>query len=93
MRKRLQTKTSVLYFTGGWRRWCTDTEFIATASTEPSTSKILREIRTEVREVIRQELQRTLQFYSDKIDEYESKMQLYDKNMKHLENQTWNMRN
>lgn len=69
----------------------TDTEL--NTITNPMTHKILREIRAEVKEVIRQELQRTLQFYSDKIDEYEKKMQSYNKSVKYLENQCTDLRN
>lgn len=60
--------------------------------TDP-TRKMLCEIKHEVREIIRDELQRTLQFYSDKIDEYEDKIKLYENNMKKIENQNRDLSN
>lgn len=62
-------------------------------SATSETEKILIEIRKEVREVIRNELQRTLQFYSEKIDEYDAKVKEYETNMKSVENQCKDLRN
>ncbi|CAG5054623.1 unnamed protein product [Parnassius apollo] len=48
------------------------------------------ELRREIRETIRiemQQMQSTLQFYSDKFDDYEVKMKSYDIRVKMLENQ------
>ncbi|CAG4959908.1 unnamed protein product [Parnassius apollo] len=48
------------------------------------------ELRREIRETIRiemQQMQSTLQFYSDKFDDYEVKMMSYDIRVKMLENQ------
>ncbi|KAL4720763.1 hypothetical protein ACJJTC_013841 [Scirpophaga incertulas] len=69
----------------------TDTETVNTPISE--TQKNLSEIRREVKEIIRGELQRTLQFYSDKIDEYESKLEQYEKTIKCLENQCADTKN
>ncbi|KAL4709599.1 hypothetical protein ACJJTC_007330 [Scirpophaga incertulas] len=54
----------------------TDTE---TATNQTSMSqKMLNEIKREVRDVVRNELQLALQFYSDKIDEYEMRIKDYE---------------
>lgn len=63
--------------------------------TEPqpatSTQNIMSEIRREVREVVRSELQTVLQFYSDKIDEYETKIKLYENQCTELKNTCKNL--
>lgn len=47
----------------------------------------VRGMRTTVREIIREELQKSLKFYSDKIDDYEIKLQDYESRVKLMENQ------
>lgn len=56
-----------------------------------STKTIMSEIRREVREVVRSELQTVLQFYSDKIDEYETKIKLYENQCTELKNTCKNL--
>ncbi|KAI5634929.1 hypothetical protein NE865_12324 [Phthorimaea operculella] len=53
---------------------------------------ILQEMRQEIQNIIREELQISLKFYSDKIDEYTEKMTIYDANFKTLENQCKDLR-
>lgn len=60
-----------------------DTE---TITTNTIVENISRDLRREVREIIRQELQTTLQFYSDKIDDYEKKKKSFETTTKLLEN-------
>ena len=55
------------------------------------THKILSDIRREVREVVRDELQTALQFYSDKIDEYEVKIKDYENQCYELKNTCKNL--
>ncbi|KAG7303733.1 hypothetical protein JYU34_012299 [Plutella xylostella] len=55
--------------------------------------KEVREMRQTVREIIRDELQSTLKFYSDKIDDFEDKMKDYDCRVKLMENQCKNANN
>lgn len=49
------------------------------------TQQILSDIRREVREIIRNELQTTLQFLSDKVDDYEQKIKEYENSNKRIE--------
>lgn len=70
-----------------------DNGYVGENSAFNQTQEALRIIRVEVKEVIKDELQRTLEFYSDKIDEYECKMIAYEKNMKTLENHCTELRN
>lgn len=64
---------------------------------QPSTNpkeKIVLEIRREVRDVVRSELQNLqsiLQFYSDKVDEYELKMKDYENQCTELKNTCKNL--
>lgn len=51
-----------------------------------TTEKMVHEIRREVREVVRNELQTALQFFSDKIDDYEVKMKDYENECTALRN-------
>lgn len=57
------------------------------------TQQILSDIRREVREIMRNELQNTLQFYSDKIDEYEQKIKDYEIANKRIVNQCTDLQN
>ncbi|KAM3957772.1 LOW QUALITY PROTEIN: uncharacterized protein ACR2FA_008207 [Aphomia sociella] len=65
----------------------TDTEL----NSNSVTHQILSDVRREVRDIIQQELQTTLQFYSDKIDEYEDKV--YKSQAKSLENKYFDFKN
>lgn len=67
----------------------TDTEIL----TSSISNQILMDIRREVRETIRIEMQTSLQFLSDKIDDYELKIQSFLKQGKELENQCNDLRN
>ncbi|CAH2209106.1 jg25259, partial [Pararge aegeria aegeria] len=53
----------------------------------------IRQIRQTVRDIIRDELQSTLKFYSNKIDDYEEKIKDYDMRVKLMENQCKNLTN
>lgn len=57
------------------------------------TQQLLHDIRQEVKEIIREELQRSLQYYTEKIEEYEEKIITYESNMKALDNQCIDLRN
>lgn len=57
------------------------------------TRKIISDIRQELREVVQQELQSTLQFFSDKVDEYQEKLNQFETTMKHYDNQIKDMKN
>lgn len=57
------------------------------------TQQMLHQIKVEVQNIIKTELQRTLQFYSDKIDDYECKLQNYEKQLKLLDNQCYDLKN
>ncbi|CAK1580801.1 unnamed protein product [Parnassius mnemosyne] len=48
---------------------------------------VLQQLRTEIRNIIREELQQTLKYYSDKIDEYSVKINNYETHVKTLEKQ------
>ncbi|KAG7299373.1 hypothetical protein JYU34_016313 [Plutella xylostella] len=65
----------------------TDNESLSNMAQNKLTQKILNDIRREVRDIITSELQSTLQFYSDKIDEYEEKIAVYECNIKMMEDQ------
>ncbi|KAI5633130.1 PHD-finger domain-containing protein [Phthorimaea operculella] len=52
-----------------------------------------RKMREIIREIIREELNITLKFYSDKIDEYEEKMREYETRVKLMENECKNLSN
>ncbi|KAL4704438.1 hypothetical protein ACJJTC_014370 [Scirpophaga incertulas] len=54
---------------------------------------ILMIFRQETRDIIRDELQATLDFYSKKIDEYEIKIREYENRMKIMENQHQDTKN
>lgn len=54
---------------------------------------IVRELRQIVREIVRDELQSTLNFYSKKIDDYEEQIKEYDTRVKLLENQQKDLHN
>lgn len=62
-------------------------------STTTMTQQMLNQIKVEVQNIIKTELQRTLQFYSDKIDDYECKLQNYGKQLKLLDNQNNDLKN
>lgn len=53
----------------------------------------VREMRVTVREIIRDELQSTLQFYSKKIDDYEEKLNEFETRSKLMDNQLKNLIN
>ncbi|KAL4711409.1 hypothetical protein ACJJTC_016163 [Scirpophaga incertulas] len=55
--------------------------------------QILRELRKEVRQVIQEELQGSLKYFFDKIDDYERKIQKYEKFTKDLENRCTDLQN
>lgn len=69
-----------------------DTE-TTSASATSMTQQMLHQIRVEVQNIIKTELQRTLQFYSDKIDDYENKLRNYEKQLKVLDNQCYDLKN
>ncbi|CAH1645687.1 unnamed protein product [Spodoptera littoralis] len=51
----------------------------------------VRQLRQNVKDIIRDELQNTLKFYSNKIDEYEEKVKSYEMRVKIMENQCKNL--
>ncbi|CAB3251413.1 unnamed protein product [Arctia plantaginis] len=55
------------------------------------TQKMISEIRHEIRDIIQSELQSVLQFYSDKIDEYEIKMKNYENQIGEYKNMCKNL--
>lgn len=55
------------------------------------TSKVIRDLKPQITELIRDELQNTLQYYFDKIDEYESKLKVQENLTKQLENKFKNL--
>lgn len=55
------------------------------------TRKIMSDIRQELREVVQQELQTTLQFFSDKIDEYQKKLSHFENTVKDIKNNLKNI--
>lgn len=57
------------------------------------TQQILSDIRREVREIIRNELQTTLQFLSDKVDDYEQKIKEYENSNKRIEHHCKDLQN
>lgn len=66
----------------------TDIENLPTPN---NAEKMLSEIKREVREAVRMELQIALQFYSDKIDDYELKMNEFEKQCINLKNNCKNL--
>ncbi|CAH0717647.1 unnamed protein product, partial [Brenthis ino] len=58
----------------------TDPEFLIPDNN--MTQQILREIRNEIKDIVQFELQRSLKYYSDKIDDYEERMKLYETRIK-----------
>lgn len=64
-----------------------------TMITSAIIQNITRDLRREVKEIIREELQTTLLFYSDKIDDYEKKMQTFETTTKRLENTCEDIKN
>ncbi|XP_061729298.1 uncharacterized protein LOC133534221 [Cydia pomonella] len=71
-----------------------DEESEAETTTNNEADKVLMEMRQEIRQlrqavkdIIQEELKRTLNFYSDKIDEFESRMKDYETKFKLMENQ------
>lgn len=71
----------------------TDSEATNPETQHNITKQIIRELREEVKDVIREELQHTLQCYSDKIDDYEEKIKTYEKSNKSLEKQCVDLKN
>lgn len=70
----------------------TDTEILSNSV----SSHIVMELRREIRETIRtemQSIQTSLQFFSDKIDDFEQKFISYESRLKTLENQHNDIRN
>ncbi|KAI5640689.1 PHD-finger domain-containing protein [Phthorimaea operculella] len=57
------------------------------------TQHILRQIRMEISGIVQAELQRSLAYYSDKIDDYEKRMKDYEINLKNAENQCAELKN
>ncbi|CAK1597396.1 unnamed protein product [Parnassius mnemosyne] len=57
------------------------------------TRKIISDIRRELREIMQQELQTTLQFFSEKMDEYQEKIKEYKINLKLTDNQIKDIKN
>ncbi|CAB3228034.1 unnamed protein product [Arctia plantaginis] len=55
------------------------------------TQKMIFEIRNEIRDILQSELQNILQFYSDKIDEYEIKMKNYENQIGEYKNMCENL--
>lgn len=60
---------------------------------EVITEKILQDIRSQVCTIIKNELERTLKFYSDKVDDYEKKSKLQDEKIKLLEQKCNSLQN
>ncbi|CAH0723617.1 unnamed protein product, partial [Brenthis ino] len=69
----------------------TDPEFLIPDNN--MTQQILREIRNEIKDIVQFELQRSLKYYSDKIDDYEERMKLYETRIKTVENQCVDLKN
>ncbi|XP_041979493.1 uncharacterized protein LOC121733343 [Aricia agestis] len=55
--------------------------------------QVLKEIKQEVRKIITEELQRTLKYYSDKIDDFNAEMKNHQHNLKIIENQCIDVKN
>ncbi|CAH2250300.1 jg3666 [Pararge aegeria aegeria] len=70
----------------------TDTDSITAGVSLDSNSQkilatVLSTIRHEIRDSIQEELKRTLKFYSDKIDDFQIKIDNYEEKIKTIENQ------
>ncbi|KAI5636422.1 hypothetical protein NE865_10842 [Phthorimaea operculella] len=55
--------------------------------------ELLNDMRAEITIIIQTELQKSLGFYSDKIDEYGQKIKVYEQSMSSLENQCTELKN
>lgn len=72
----------------------TDTELQQQGVNSGEINKqLLGEIRREIREAIRMELQQSLSFFSDKIDEYEEKIGKYEQDIRLVEKQNYELKN
>ncbi|KAJ2937621.1 hypothetical protein O0L34_g17877 [Tuta absoluta] len=55
--------------------------------------ELLCDLRNEIKSIIEIELQKSLSFYSDKIDEYGAKIKVFEQNMNSLDNQCKDLKN
>lgn len=60
---------------------------------QPTVAKFLDEMRKEIRKVITNELQQSLQYYADKIDDFETKINSYETKIKTIENKFTDVKN
>lgn len=60
---------------------------------QPAFAKFMDEIRKEIRKVITNELQQSLKFYADKIDEFENKVITYEAKIKSIDNKYTDIKN
>lgn len=72
----------------------TDTETPTTSkSKDPFTEEFMKNIRNEIRSVIKEEIQRTLAFYSNKIDDFQNDVDEFKQRVKSLENKQTDLQN
>lgn len=70
----------------------TDTDSVL-VNQECEKKTILSEIRNEIRKVIREELQNSLKFYAEKIDDFQESIDNYEHKIKNIENQNQDLKN
>lgn len=64
--------------------------------TEPGKiipDKFLSDMRRQIRETIQEEMKKSLQFYSDKVDDFQETIDRYEEKVKYLENQNKDLQN
>ncbi|XP_061716640.1 uncharacterized protein LOC133524573 [Cydia pomonella] len=70
----------------------TDTEQVIMVN-DKCSQEFLRQLRNDIRDAIKEEMERTLKYYSDKIDDYQQKLDDYEIKMKSIENQNKDLQN
>ncbi|XP_061718044.1 uncharacterized protein LOC133525703 [Cydia pomonella] len=70
----------------------TDTEQVILMK-DSCSEDFLRQLRSDIRDAIKDEIQRTLKYYSDKIDDYQKKLDDYEVKVKSMENQNKDLQN
>ncbi|XP_047997983.1 uncharacterized protein LOC125235453 [Leguminivora glycinivorella] len=71
----------------------TDTEPVVVVKDCQLSEEFLRQLRNDVRKAIKDEMERTLAFYSDKIDDFQQRLGEYETKMKNIENQNKDLQN
>lgn len=71
----------------------TDTEPVLQSPPSNCSEKILQDIRRQIRVIVEEELKRSLQFFSDKIDDYQEKIDKFEEKTKTMEGQNKDLSN